>query len=37
MGHTKPILMQFDLACILHPIDGLEDLTRPFETKKWML
>jgi mannosylglycoprotein endo-beta-mannosidase len=35
MGHSEPIFMQFDLANVLSPVDGLEELTRPF-TKQEM-
>jgi hypothetical protein len=34
MGRSELISMQFDLARILQRVDGLQDLTRPFEEKE---
>ncbi|XP_071678962.1 uncharacterized protein [Lolium perenne] len=34
MGHSEPISMQFELSRILQKVDGLDDLTRPFESKE---
>jgi mannosylglycoprotein endo-beta-mannosidase len=34
MGRSEPISMQFDLPRILHAVDGLHELTRPYEEKE---
>ncbi|XP_071674257.1 uncharacterized protein [Lolium perenne] len=34
MGHSEPISMQFELSRILQRVDGLDDLTRRFESKE---
>jgi hypothetical protein len=34
MGHSQGIDMQFDLASLLTRVEGLEDLTTPFEQKE---
>jgi retron-type reverse transcriptase len=34
MGKSEPISIQFDLDKIIHRVDGLHDLTRPFEVKE---
>jgi mannosylglycoprotein endo-beta-mannosidase len=34
MGRSEPISMQFDLHRILHGVDGLQELTKPFEEKE---
>jgi hypothetical protein len=34
LGQTEPINMQFDLSVLLHKVDGLDSLTRPFEEKE---
>jgi hypothetical protein len=33
MGWSESISMQFELSRILQRVDGLDDLTRPFESK----
>jgi mannosylglycoprotein endo-beta-mannosidase len=35
MGQSHGIDMQFDLASLLTRVEGLEDLTAPFEKKEW--
>jgi hypothetical protein len=34
MGATKPIQMQWDLSRLFHKVEGLHDLTRPFEVEE---
>jgi PII-like signaling protein len=34
MGRSEPISMQFDLPRILQVVDGLHELTKPFEEKE---
>jgi hypothetical protein len=34
MGHFEGISMQFDLQVLLNKVDGLDDLTLPFQEKR---
>ena len=34
MGHSAGIVLGLDISSILQPIDGLQNLTRPFEKEE---